>query len=626
MTDKWVQKLTQLAGEYQQESANGKADKGKFIQKAIQMANEMTDDIVSNEETKEKRKEMIGMAESFAGKIYGFDSNDKNQEKEGEIKPSKKKPGKGKPSYLIPKKETKENTTATSNDNSSADNNSSSSTDNKEETPTKPEHESTKNTTESKKKTKKRPTGGKPSYLVPKTENNDDDKTESNIATKDGQTPAQEKEETKETKQEALARKKAQLEASIQKEEKEIARLEKLAKAKAAKAKIQKQEAEIAELEMIAKKRAQARAKLEAEAKHKMAAATTAATTADLSQELASLPASGNPAPSAPPESEDNNYYSVLVPQGVQPGTVFKVDIGGTIFDVTCPSNVTAGQQMRIELPKEEQPKIEQQQQQQQQQRRRSISPKTTNNNNNNNNNNKNGLHYVIVPQGISPGMTFRVDVGGTRFTVKCPPNAREGQKVAVKVPSKTRGRSKSPKQPQQNSSTTSSSPSSSSSSSPQQEHYVFIPPKIHPGMPFEAQVDGGRFRVVCPPNTRPGMRIRVIPPAGLRRQPSRSLTPTRSSPFFTTRKEFYDVTVPHGVVPGQTFKINAKGQNYFVTCPPNVAPGQKVRVPIMVRVYDELTHNYNNNYSNSNYDNGYPRRQASLSPVRLHSNLQPYV
>mmetsp|Transcript_10697 Transcript_10697/g.27025 ORF Transcript_10697/g.27025 Transcript_10697/m.27025 type:complete len:171 (-) Transcript_10697:108-620(-) len=89
--------------------------------------------------------------------------------------------------------------------------------------------------------------------------------------------------------------------------------------------------------------------------------------------------------------------------------------------------------------------------------------------------------------------------------------------------------------------------------------------------------------------------------------------TITTTTTTTTTTKEFFDVIVPNGVVPGQTFKIRAKGQEYFVECPPNVTSGQRIRVPIILR----NDHNNNNNYM---------RRPASLSPVRLHTNLQPYV
>jgi len=39
-----------------------------------------------------------------------------------------------------------------------------------------------------------------------------------------------------------------------------------------------------------------------------------------------------------------------------------------------------------------------------------------------------------------------------------------------------------------------------------------------------------------------------------------------------------YEVVVPPGVRPNQSFSILANGQRVLVTCPPNVRPGMKVR------------------------------------------------
>lgn len=621
MTDKWVQKLTQLAGEYQQESANGKPNKGKFIQKAMKMANEMTDDLETDEEKKKKNKEMIEMAEGFAGKIYGFDpkANQNHDEGTKPSKPPKKNPP-GKPSYLIPKKETKE-TKKDQDGKESGDDSDPDPTEDKElEQKYDSETSSQQNTTKT--KPKKRPPGGKPSYLIPKKENesppsDEETKTESDkdkdkLKEQEKEVRKNENEEraietqekTKLTDEEARSRKKAELETRIEKEEAEIDRLEQLVK-----------------------KRSEARAKLEAKVEIKEVnsggnetndvlktgvavsagiAATAGATTAavialnqksktgsngdndantktreetkssnssNLSQEISSLPPVDCPSPSAPPASEDTDYYSVVVPQGVRSGTNFKVEVGGKYFEVTCPPNIDAGQQIRVELPKPERKTMT------------SKSPKK---------NIDESVIHVVVPKGISAGMPFRVAVGTTQFTVTCPPNASAGQKIAVKVPVDSRGRSKSPKPP---------------SSSQPKEHYVYIPPNIHPGMAFIANVHGQIFKVTCPPSTKPGMRIKVIPPSAGGLHSSRARTPPRA----TTHKEHFDVIVPSGVLPGHKFKIMAKGQEYLVTCPPNVVTGQTIRVPVI---------------ANSNISDGYNNglRQTSLSPVRLHNNLQPYV
>ena len=41
---------------------------------------------------------------------------------------------------------------------------------------------------------------------------------------------------------------------------------------------------------------------------------------------------------------------------------------------------------------------------------------------------------------------------------------------------------------------------------------------------------------------------------------------------------QMYEVVVPPGVRPNQSFSILANGQRVLVTCPPNVRPGMKVR------------------------------------------------
>ena len=599
MADKWVQNLTQLAGEYQQESASGKAtDKGKFIQTVMQMANEMTDD--------EKQKQMIGMAEGFAGKIYGFDPND--EETESDAKPASKPPPKkrppGKPSYLIPKKDdtkkdgedesSKAGTgTGTDNDTTSGAASATTTAEKKEEEPNKnstSELSSQETTaTKPKPKPKKRPPGGKPSYLIPKKETETPPSTDD--ATETETESANDKEKDNSTKEENA-------EKQVQEGAKETETDEEIRARKRTElmAKIAREDAEIARLEKLANDRAEAREKLEAEAEAETdkkalktgavvaAGLTAAAATAaigvashqtkkkdddddggddggdkETKQELFSLPSVDSPPPSAPPAAEDTEFYSVVVPQGIRSGMNFKVDVGGTRYEVTCPPNVGAGEQIRVELPKAKA----------NQETAKSKSPPKQKVDNTDE---SESIIYVVVPTGISAGMPFRVAAGGKQFAVACPSNASAGQKIAVKVPVDvdSRGRSRSPKP----------KPSSPASlpSSQEQEHYVYVhvPPNIHPGMTFTANVNGKPFRVVCPPNTKPGMRIKIKI-----RQPSRSRTPPPPS---TAHTQFYNVKVPTGVTPGKKFKIWANGEEYWVVCPPNVVAGQTIRVPIIGR------------------------------------------
>ena len=122
--------------------------------------------------------------------------------------------------------------------------------------------------------------------------------------------------------------------------------------------------------------------------------------------------------------------------------------------------------------------------------------------------------------------------------------------------------------QPIQNPSPRSQTPPISAPST--EDHFVPIPPNVHPGMTFLADIRGHRFRVTAPPGTRPGQRVRVALP---RRSPARS--PARS----TTSNVL--VTVPAGVRPGQRFRMQHQGQALLVTCPQGAVPGQNIYVPV---------------------------------------------
>jgi len=602
MTDKWMQKLTQMAGEYQQDGKGGKADKAKWIQQAMKMADEMTDNFETDETKKQKKKDMLKMAEGFAGKIYGFDPDEQQQEQEEEAakpsssssKPPKKRPPPGKPSYLIAKPEKGDNETKPSEPESEKKEQDSQA--NTETTPSKP-------------KPKKKPPGGMPSYLIakPKPEGDDEESAENEEAKEQQKQDATIEEVSKPDEAEGIKeqQKEEVKKDSLNGEGKKplptgipsylLPKIDPDAPSGDGDDKDQTTNAEqesvaIAESDDDDAEDATASSKkmmvgVAAGVAATAAAATTAAVVASKHQQKKdqSDPSTSDishPSPSAPPASEDTSYYKVTVPAGVAPGNSFKVDVGGKKFEVTCPPNVRPGQKIRVELPTDTG------------RRKRSKSPKKQNDQ---------GLHYVIVPKGISAGMPFRVNAGGTQFTVNCPQNARAGQRIAVRVPRDSRGRSKSPRPP----------PSSSYGSVPQpqttnlQQHYVNVPPNVYPGMPFHVDVRGQRFKVTCPANAQPGQKIAVTLPTGGAGRPSRSLTPPRPSST-TTRTEYFNAVVPAGVGPGQKFKIRAHGKDVIVKCPSNVGPGQTVRVPVTV------------SGRNASSTGGY--RTPSHSPVRLHN------
>ena len=78
-------------------------------------------------------------------------------------------------------------------------------------------------------------------------------------------------------------------------------------------------------------------------------------------------------------------------------------------------------------------------------------------------------------------------------------------------------------------------------------------------------------------------MNLRIIPPTSSSTVQGTSLdrpptTEESSRPPMPQFQQMYEVVVPAGVHPGQSFTILADGQRVLVTCPPNVRPGMTVR------------------------------------------------
>jgi len=129
--------------------------------------------------------------------------------------------------------------------------------------------------------------------------------------------------------------------------------------------------------------------------------------------------------------------------------------------------------------------------------------------------------------------------------------------------------------------------------------YMVTVPPMISPGMQFAVEVEGQRMMVTCPANVQAGMNLRILPP---QQSPSSSAPPDlstargtsldrppeqqerrMSSPNPTSLMQMFEVVVPPGVNPNQSFSLLANGQRVLVTCPPNVHPGQKVRFQLPI-------------------------------------------
>ena len=130
-------------------------------------------------------------------------------------------------------------------------------------------------------------------------------------------------------------------------------------------------------------------------------------------------------APAAPPAPPTT--YMVTVPRGIRPGMQFAVDVEGQRMMVTCPANVQAGMNLRIQT--------QQQQQQQQQQSSLNSSGGTISTNSSSSSMPPMQMFEVIVPSGVQPGQSFSLLANGQRVLVTCPPNIRPGQAVRFNLP-----------------------------------------------------------------------------------------------------------------------------------------------------------------------------------------------
>lgn len=106
--------------------------------------------------------------------------------------------------------------------------------------------------------------------------------------------------------------------------------------------------------------------------------------------------------------------------------------------------------------------------------------------------------------------------------------------------------------------------------------HHVTIPANTPPGGKFTATVDGQCFSVTCPPNAKPGTKVRI-------QAAPRERQPALQEPEAESKMQVFEVIVPNGVRPNQPFTLMAQGQRVLVTCPPNVYPGSKIRFQLPV-------------------------------------------
>ena len=137
--------------------------------------------------------------------------------------------------------------------------------------------------------------------------------------------------------------------------------------------------------------------------------------------------------------------------------------------------------------------------------------------------------------------------------------------------------------------------------------YMVTVPQGISAGMQFAVEVEGQRMMVTCPANVQAGMNLRILPPqqstpppnnglstatgTSLDRPPSEQESSTRSSSIISNSPplmQMFEVVVPPGVQPNQSFNLLANGQRVLVTCPPGILPGQKVRFQLPINSNDK--------------------------------------
>ena len=96
--------------------------------------------------------------------------------------------------------------------------------------------------------------------------------------------------------------------------------------------------------------------------------------------------------------------------------------------------------------------------------------------------------------------------------------------------------------------------------------------------------VQGREVLVTCPPGVQPNERVTFsIPSACFQDRPTDQSNHSLTSP--APNHQIFEVVIPDGVRPGQSFGIVVNGQRVMVTCPLNICPGQKIRFQLPIKL-----------------------------------------
>ena len=163
------------------------------------------------------------------------------------------------------------------------------------------------------------------------------------------------------------------------------------------------------------------------------------------------------------PGQPRNQRFYVTIPRGVRPGQHFAVLVNGQQMMVRCPEGNRQGDRLIVTAPR-----------QQSQQ------------------------YVVTVPANVKPGQQFRVMINSAEVMVTCPRGVRSGQRVTFQLPQQERGPQAAPNH---------------------QMFEVTVPDGVKAGQPFALIANGQRVMVTCPPNVKPGQKIRFQLPIQLSQQ-----------------------------------------------------------------------------------------------------------
>lgn len=102
----------------------------------------------------------------------------------------------------------------------------------------------------------------------------------------------------------------------------------------------------------------------------------------------------------------------------------------------------------------------------------------------------------------------------------------------------------------------------------------VAVPAGVAPGMTFQIQVNQSTFSITCPPNVRPGDSLQIQVPIA-------ASTPPPPPPPPPAPVQKYQVVIPPGVGPGQTFQVSINSKSYSIQCPATSKQGDKIEFSV---------------------------------------------